>query len=735
MFRKTYAKAFGLTVLLAVVWTCGAAAQDTAPAGGGTTPSLSTMWADLIHYIKIARTDAALANAQGIVQSNADPIEVYRLSVQTPDYLSVFTRGQALPGLAEPLGQIRALVEQGYQQEARDPQRIAQAVEMLSGSLRQYQIGAERLTGSGEYAVPQLVQRLSDPATSQVLRDRIANVLPMIGREAVRPLVAALQTQDPALKQAIARALGQIGYPSAAPYLRAIVADPQAEQTVRETAAAALVNIGGQEALARPVANMFYELAEGYYNNAESLQADVRYEAANVWFWQEGLGLTFIEVPRAIFMDVYAMREARHTLDTDPQFYPAVSLWLAANLRKESQLTAGTQDPTRPADQVSADAYARAAGAQYMQQVLARGLRDRDAAVAMGAISALTVVAGEQNLLRPAEGGVTPLVEALSFSNRRVRFMAAEALAGARPSTGFTGDQFVVQVLVEALRQSGQPVAIVIDPDQDRGNAVRDLLRAGGFQILDAPSLSDAIGMAQQSSGVDLAILGANVQMPGLAQTVAALRAEPTLAPVPVVVLAAPGEARVANEIAAASRGVAVLTGEELTAAALELAIAQATAAGAGGQSLTPEEAAAWALRAAQTLEMLANTNNPVFDLSRAEPALIDSLRSPRTEQQVAAAWALAALRSGTAQQALVTLANDEQVSQEVRVPGYLAAAKSVRLFGSQMTDAQVSRLLEVVRNGQTAQEIRSAASALMGAASLPSEQIESLITSTREHP
>jgi hypothetical protein len=113
----------------------------------------------------------------------------------------------------------------------------------------------------------------------------------------------------------------------------------------------------------KPVAEYFYQLAEKYYAGEESVRPDSRYESANVWYWQEGLGLTYKEVPSAIFLDIYAMRSARQALEADSNYAPAVSLWLAADLRKESRLTSESADPTLVPGQQSADAYSRAAGA------------------------------------------------------------------------------------------------------------------------------------------------------------------------------------------------------------------------------------------------------------------------------------------------------------------------------------------------------------------------------------
>ena len=116
---------------------------------------------------------------------------------------------------------------------------------------------------------------------------------------------------------------------------------------------------------------------------------DIRYATANVWYWVDGQGLSFKAVPREIFNDVYAMRCAAQTLKQDPNYYPAVSLWLAANFRKEADLPKGAKDPTVGETDMSAEFYALASSAKYLQDVLERGLLEQNSAVALGAIGAL----------------------------------------------------------------------------------------------------------------------------------------------------------------------------------------------------------------------------------------------------------------------------------------------------------------------------------------------------------
>ena len=76
-----------------------------------------------------------------------------------------------------------------------------------------------RLQDAGEYAVPFMLDAMAEairnPAYETKLSDMI-EVLPQIGRPAIRPLTAALQMNNDQLKAEIIRALGRIGYPAGA---------------------------------------------------------------------------------------------------------------------------------------------------------------------------------------------------------------------------------------------------------------------------------------------------------------------------------------------------------------------------------------------------------------------------------------------------------------------------------------------------------------------------------------
>ena len=99
--------------------------------------------------------------------------------------------------------------------------------------------------------------------------------------------------------------------------------------------------------------------------------------------------------------------------------------------------------------------YATTAGPEYLHQTLARAVNDRNAAVALGAVEALGTNAGEQSLMYTM-GPAQPLLQALSFGDRAVRYSAAIAIANAGPREAFNESRLVVQNLAEALDGNAQ---------------------------------------------------------------------------------------------------------------------------------------------------------------------------------------------------------------------------------------------------------------------------------------
>jgi HEAT repeat protein/CheY-like chemotaxis protein len=706
-----------------------ASAPTTAPERPSLAPEkthdqkLADMWENFIHYVRIAQGEAAISFGKALLASGAKATEIYDLSVETPGSLATLSRGRQLEGMKDIVDQILKVIEDGYKTERSDPEQIKQAIELLGGTQRAYLRGRDRLIVSGEYAVPQLLRKLEEPEISNALREKIIVVLPQLGKGAVLPLASALLTKDPMLLQIIANTLGRIEYSQALPALKELYDRTDLQPETRRTLRAALVSCAGgdTQVLEKPVAQLYYDLALKFYYRAESLVPDERDPTANFWYWDNDLaGLTFKPVPRQIYCDVYGMAMGRRTLQHDPKFYPAVSLWLAADVKRESDLPKGMTDPTRTPEEPPAQFYVLSAGAKYQQEMLARALNDQDWPVAIASIEALGRTAGAETLVEPVAGGAQPLVQALTSPNRLVRYWAGLSLASALPKKRFMGCELVVPILSSATHASGKKTAIVVAAAQERRNTLKDALRGAGYEVADSNDPGKALQGAREAGGVDVAVLDND---PDAMVGKRLIRGDALLPGLPIVIAAQTER----FQAEAKSDPRIRLVSSTATAAELAKAVADVVQTSAGAP-LGPEEAMQWAVRSALALRNLGLTGNTVLEISRARPSLIEALGDPRPDVKVSSAAALATMSAPQAQRAIAKLALDSTVDEKVRLAVFGALGESARRYGNALTDEQSAAIVTLVSKGTG--DLRAAAAEILGALSLPSFMIKDLILS-----
>ncbi len=429
--------------------------------GTGFGQTLEDNWNDLLHYIVIGRLDLAKGYAQAIVQS-PDIEQLHALSKQTPQYYSILMQVyESSPDkeLAELCGKILGLVERSRFVHRADPLNIDAEIKRLSTTARGRLAAAQRLQNAGEYAIMYMLDAMADKSR----RDELPNIvwaLGQMGRDSVRPLVAALQTQDVGLKAEIIKALGAIRYPESLPYLKYVV-EKDSSSELRSLANASINEIE-PDVLNMNAATLFYQLAGKYYYHTASLQPVQDVNSANMWFWDfTERRLAFEKVDRIYFNELMAMRNCEWGLKADPGFGWSIGLWLAAYFKAEAY---GIDMPPYFGEgHADSYVYATTAGPTYLHQALALAVRDRNPDVALAAVEALVTTAGEKSLFFQV-GKSQPLVQALSFDDRAVRYSAAIAIGSANPMQDFAESQLVAANLAQALAQH-------LAPEQEGMNA------------------------------------------------------------------------------------------------------------------------------------------------------------------------------------------------------------------------------------------------------------------------
>ena len=214
--RGPVARLAGFVVALAAPLLAAPAAfaQDTPP----------QLLEDFVHYTMIARTDLALAKGQALLESGVTNAELALLVEEGEiDFEQRFDaavgRGLMVAELEPLVADITRRVELGRLELARDGDRIDHAIGMMIGTQRQKMLANGRLEAAGEFAVPALLQVITDGREDR-LQLASRDMLLEIGLHAASPLCAALPELDPRSQRMVCEILGEIRYPHAAPYLR-----------------------------------------------------------------------------------------------------------------------------------------------------------------------------------------------------------------------------------------------------------------------------------------------------------------------------------------------------------------------------------------------------------------------------------------------------------------------------------------------------------------------------------
>ena len=692
-----------------------------APTGNAPNPNaplspLEQSADDFWHFAMIANYERANAEAAKVLAS--DPTEVLKAfevvaaarsrgNLQLDAYEFVVGL-QRVEALRENALKLTEAIVKGQFARRTDTKYIEENIKRLGGNMRAFDNAVARLRQSGEHAVPQMIMTLRDP-NQRPMHQPVQQALVQMGRDALNPLVAATESRDEAVLLPVVSALGRIGNPSVLPYLARVSQNKDTPGAVR-TIVNSYLNQWGVRGTPN-TAQLFYELAENfYYDKVTSITSG--HPESTIWFWDEAQGLIPKRIPDAIFNECMAMRSAEYVLKYDANRGDAVSLWAAANYKRELDL-AGGADPTHEGS--APHFWGSAAGIKYLTPVLARALRDRQSGVAAKALDSLATIVGASTLFNADD--LRPMGDALRYGDRVVRFKAGFTIAQALPQKPFAGQEAVVPALAEALAQTGKPGAIVFAPDATL-NALKDeVAKAGaGYNVVAASTPEAVIAAAGGLASVDVLLIDARGmddgrvrQMLNLADTDVRLQRSARVA------IAAPIALRATLTDAPAADAAAI-------GPAIEKARAQA-----GALALSPEDATKYALQAAELLGKLAISRGQVLDLGPAQQTLLAALDDARPEIAKASANVLGYLNGAPVQATLVTKALLEATAEELRVAFFKALATNAKMYGPQLEPPQVEALRKAVEEEKNA-NVRAAAAEAHGAMNLPADHVKQLI-------
>ena len=667
-------------------------------------------WQMFAHFVNVARPD------------QAKPFGEQLLALDNPTFLAAIEANRLYPlnevgqiGIHESLEGTWQAIEDKYQaaliERSRDPEQIRADIQALAGNeggITQEYLAIQRLKVTGQFAAPYFLETLQD-ASQKRLHARTINAMIEVGNELTYPLAVALPNLDPVTQEYVARVLGDIGYPEALPYLK-LVTSSDAGSSVKATCLAAFSQIadssgvdatGSAEELFVRIGQVKYEVGT---ENGELLGMDLANQTGIVWNYRPNAGLIPVAVAQHIYADSLAMQNAASALAINPEMTEAVTLHLTSNLRRDNRM-AGEADPGYQLPN-PATFYLLIAGAPQQKAVLERGLGDNDPALALDGIEAMANTVGN-NVLLGSEDSRAPVLDALFFSDRRVRYTAALTLASAAPTQAYAGSTSVVPVLGQAVRQSDTLNAMVVAPGGADG--LNTAMENVDFASVGDINFDRAATKASASfPGVDLIVYTGDFG--NFEALYASAKADGTLRIAPILALVDTG---VAASIKQSYPGV--LTAAPLREGDEELdrleKLSSETIAAHGGQPITEAEAEGYATAALALLNTIAG-HESIYNAADAESILIEALDDDRSSVAIGAGNVLAQIDSATAQQGLAA-AGLSRVG-DVQIAMLNALAESAKAYGSKLDREATNALIGLVKS--SADETALAAARALGA-------------------
>ncbi len=671
---------------------------------------------DFEHYVMIQQRELAQAVGQQILDLGLSPRAFLDLVKSTRDesrFIHTLDKTASMAEVAAIGGEMRRLFRRGELELVRDPSEIARSIADLTRNNRARSLATERLVAAGEYAVPQLLETLL--GKDAALAAESSRVLVAMNRQAIIPLSTALVKLDSVSQEKVIEVLGRISYSASLPYL-AQVAQSTTSEPLRTAAQRALRQVGGDTPSA---AALYYQLAEGYYNERTDLTSFPDESIQLLWDYDARTGLFPRAIQSAVFHEAMAMRMAEDALRLDAQSRPAVALWISANLRRELETPAGYENPAYASDRRDAQYYAIASGADVCQRVLARAIADRNTRLVRAAIAALTETAGGDSLW--SFGGTSaPLLAALRYPNRRVQYEAALAL-GRADAPSFDGSDRVVPILASTLRQASEKYAIVIERGDGTEGARRSILESMGFSVLpEARSLSEIAAPIAETPGIDLIVC--DLTDSATRQLIAEVAGSSLLSATPILAMVSPqgaidlGQSYRGNELVMVrSRSIS----ESMFQAASDVLIGRAS-----GGPISAAEARDYQSRALAVLRDIALAGGTVYRSEDAAAPLIRALHDTGSPFRLPVAEVLSHIGQRRAQVALMDAALGASGPERIALLQKVSA--SAKAYGNLLEAGQIQRVIALASSEDPFEA--TAAAALMGSLSLSNEQLVPLI-------
>jgi len=577
------------------------------------------------------------------------------------------------------------LVFSAAERTSQNAERIQAAIRELSAPdelVRQRAF--QQLFAAGTAAVNPLLQTLADRGR-EAEHANIRAALVQLAATAEAPLVGALDTTDLQLKAQLVAVLGRSRSKLARPQFVRLALDRAQPPELKQLAAAALTQSTGavpdvhegRKYLRREIANL--------------LKGDLPYprdvdNRATLWSWDQAQQK--IVPVRLADRDAASLLAARLTTDLaaiGPNNPADRRLMLLMNL-DWAKTVAGLDRPL-PIGPGTVGAMAVAAGAPVMNQVLADAIAERRVAAAIAAAEVLSAIGDSSVLLAPPDHA-SPLAQAVTDSDRRVRLAAALASVRLSPAEGYPGAGRVAETLARLAAGGGANAVLIGHPRGEEAQDMVGLMNALGYDS-EAAYFGRALAeRAFENPDFQFVLATDAIDTPPVEELVQWLRRDDRTAELPVAVLAREERMSVLTETMRGDRFTVVVP--RVHSAEVAVATVERLKQIAGRRLVDRDERVAEAKAAVAALRELASVpgNYARLELVRLTRIVAQALEHPQLS--VPAAALLGQIGTPAAQTALIEFASQNSRPLAARQAAAAAFAAAVKSRGLRLTQQQV---------------------------------------------
>ncbi len=674
-------------------------AEEQDPVVLAVRESNPTTASDLLHAVEVmlnrGRTDEAKRYFDALLATNPDE---QTLAALHADFDSAFFMRLSRIGELAPQAQpfSRAVMDAAYK-AARDPAVLRDLVTRLSDPAPEVRRAAVvDLRSIGADAVAPLLGVLADESRADE-RAAIQGALIALGGEAVEPLIGALEAPDEQLRARVIEVLGRLNHSRAVMYLIRPYADPASSAELREAAGRALLRIIGETPATYDAQQYLFRRAKQYFAGSPPRKPDLD-ESIVLWHWDESAGAPLPRRYPASDAALVVATQAASDLYALAPDAPAFRRLYFATLLETAKSVGGYGQPLERGPGTP-HAAATTAGVEELEVILKQAMKEGHIGAALGAAEVLGDI-GDETLLTSDDGRQRPLVQALRHGDRRLRFVAAEAILRIDPTVAYPGASRLAEALGFFAGSVGERRVLIGHPRPEHSQSLLGMLREIGFDGDSAQTGRDTFQMAVDGSDYELILLSDALDFPRASELIQALRNDPRTAALPIGLLAREERLAWAQRLAETDPLVeAFPRPHDTDSLAYEVARLLELA---GRNHVTQHERLAHAAAALDWMARLLEQPDRyrAYDFSRHQSSVMRAFSTPALTEK--ATLVLGRLGSSQAQVALVNAASEIGRPLNERQAAARAFAESVERYGILLTAPEILRQYDRYNESET---------------------------------